>query len=185
VARARSVDFEGDVGTGGVISQDLPQPGQYVGRRIIQIADLPDTHWLDAAKTLGTPWTEALGLTRAESGFWEVSKPEKLTSTWFSRRRKIPRSSSTRTLQLAEATVSRSAREALLQQGSLSSWVRSRGGATTAAKLSDYDSTTGTSQPSQSDGLPDASDKPGGGKGGTVEEETRRSMTASPNSSTA
>ncbi len=174
MARAKTVDFEGDVGTGGVINQDLPQPGQYVGRRIIQIADIPETYWLEAASTLGTPWSQALGLARGESGFWEISKPEKLTSTWFDYRREIPRGSSPRTLQLAEAHISQSARDALLQQGSLASWVRSRGGATTAAKTYDYDPTTGNTTPNQSSGTPNSGNDPqgGGGGGGTVDDET-------------
>lgn len=175
MARTRTVDFEGDVGTGGVINQDLPQPGQYVGRRIIQIADISDKYWLSEASTLGTPWSEALGLTRGESGQWEIAKPEKLTSTWFARRRKIPRSSSPRTMQLAEAQINQSARDALLQQGSLAPWVRSRGRGTTAAKMSDYDSSTGNTTPNPNAGSPDKPDNPNagnGGNGGSVDDET-------------
>ncbi|MFN8668052.1 MAG: hypothetical protein U0164_12815 [Gemmatimonadaceae bacterium] len=172
MAKGRTVEFEGDVGTSGVINQDLPQPGQYIGRRIIQIADISTKYWLAEASSLGTPWSEALGLTRAESGMWEIAKPEKLTSTWFARRRKIPRSSSVRTMQLAEAQINQSAREAMLQQGSLASWVRSRGRGTTAAKVYDYDSSTGNTTPNTSSGTPDKPDNPKGGNGGTVDDET-------------
>ncbi len=177
MTRAKTVDFEGDVGTGGVINQDLPQPGQYVGRRIIQIADIPESYWLDEATSLGTPWSEALGLKRGDSGAWEISKPERLTATWFDRRARIPRGSSTRTLRLAEARINQSARDALLQQGSLASWVKSRGrSSTTAAKTYNYDPSTGNTTPDPSSGTPDPGDDPnaggGGGGGGTVDDET-------------
>lgn len=166
MARRKTVDFEGDAGTGAVIQQNLPQPGQYVGRRIVQVTDIPESHWLDAAKEYGTPWAATLGLVRGETGAWEVARPERLTRTWFTRRAKLPRASSRRTLQLAEASLNASARDALLQQGTLAGWVRQRGNATTAAKWYNYDEETGDTTANQdSGGVPDE-DKPGKGGGG-------------------
>ncbi|MGQ0648509.1 MAG: hypothetical protein ACT4P7_13170 [Gemmatimonadaceae bacterium] len=37
MAKRNPVEFVGDTGPGAVINQYLPQPGQYVGRRILQI----------------------------------------------------------------------------------------------------------------------------------------------------
>lgn len=173
MGKGRTVDFEGEVGIGAVIQQDLPQPGQYVGRRIIQITDIPTSHWLDTASTTGTPWGEALGLRKGDTGQWEVAKPEKLTSTWFARRSTIARVPSRQTLQLAESTLNASARDALLQQGTLSAWVRQGGRGSTAAKMSTYDSATGNSTPDPSSGTPpdDAGPKGGSGGGGSAQDE--------------
>lgn len=171
MARARTVDFEGDVGTGGVINQNLPQPGQYVGRRIIQISDIPEGHWLDSALEAGTKWASLLGLSRSEVGSWEVTKPELLTSAWFSRRLKIPRASSHSTLQRAEMAINASARDALMQQGSLAAWVRQGGRGTTAAKMYDYDPDTGNTTPDTSSGTPAQPGNGGGGSAGTVNDE--------------
>lgn len=175
MAKQKHVNFEGDVGRGAVIQQNLPQPGQYVGRRIVQVRDIPDTYWLDAAKEAGTPWSAVLGLVRGENGLWEVAKPERLTSAWFERRARVPRIGASRALRRAEARINASARDALLQQGSLAAWVRQRGG-TTAAKWYNYDPDTGNTEADQSSGgVPEEETPTGGsgsGGGGAAQDET-------------
>src|SRR5215204_4872060 len=104
MARNDTVDFVGNTGPGAVINQYLPQPGQYVGRRVLRVDDTPEGYWLDAATEVGTRWADALGLVMAE-GLWEIRKPERLTSTWFERRRRIPRGGSRRRLNAVEAAI--------------------------------------------------------------------------------
>ena len=53
---------------GVLIDPYLPQPGQHVGRRIIKIEDTPDELWLDAAKSMGVPWADRLGLECSDTG---------------------------------------------------------------------------------------------------------------------
>src|SRR4051794_11863768 len=152
MARKDAVEFVGNTGPGAVINQYLPQPGQYVGRRVLQVDDTPEEYWLTAASELGTPWGEALGGAMIEPGVWEIRRPERLTSTWFERRRRIPRGGSEKGLQVAQAAIERSALDTLAQQGSLRYWA-SRGG-TTAAKTYNYDSSTGNTTPNTSSPSP-------------------------------
>lgn len=78
------VEFVGESGPGAMINQYLPQPGQHVGRRIIRIDDIPESVFLDAAITSGTPWAEYLGLEK-ERETWGIRSPETLTSNWLGR----------------------------------------------------------------------------------------------------
>ncbi|MCC6319048.1 MAG: hypothetical protein IT361_15315 [Gemmatimonadaceae bacterium] len=160
MAKGDAVEFVGDTGPGAVINQYLPQPGQYSGRRILQVSDTPTAWWLKSASELGTPWASALGMVADPTGGWQIARPELLTATWFNRRRRLPRAGSARGLSLAQAAINRSAQDALLRQGSLRPWA-SRGGA--AAKYYDYDPETGETEPNTSE--PDI-EPPGGGGGG-------------------
>lgn len=154
------VEFVGSTGPGAVINQYLPQPGQYTGRRVLQIEDTPESWWLPTAAELGTPWAEALGMVVGTSGQWEIRSPERLASTWFARRAKVPRGEGKRGLSLAQAHVTRSALDALAQQGSLRSWA-ARGG--TAAKTYNYDPDTGNTDPNTNDPAPPTDSSSGGG----------------------
>lgn len=156
------VEFVGSTGPGAVINQYLPQPGQYTGRRVLQVTDTPESWWLPSASELGTPWAEALGLVATPTGVWEIRSPERLTTTWFNRRARIRRGGSPRAIALAQSHVARSAVETLAQQGSLRTWT-TRGG--TAAKTYNYDPETGNTDPNTNDPVPE-SGTPGGGGGG-------------------
>jgi hypothetical protein len=160
VARKDAVEFVGEKGPGAVINQYLPQPGQYTGRRIIQIGDTPAKYWLPAASDLGTPWAEALGMEATAQGAWEIRYPERLTSTWFARRKRILRGGGAKGLTLAQAHINRSALDALGTQGSLRNWA-AKGG--TAAKTYNYDPETGNTTPNTGDPVPEEDKPPGAG----------------------
>lgn len=156
------VEFVGSTGPGAVINQYLPQPGQYTGRRVLQIEDTTESWWLPTASELGTPWAEALGMVAVAPGAWEIRSPERLTTAWFARRAKVPRGGGQKGLSLAQAHITRSAHDALVQQGSLRTWA-TRGG--TAAKTYNYDPDTGNTEPNTNDPAPlDDPPKGGGGK---------------------
>ena len=136
MSEQHAVEFVGTPGPGAVINQYLPQPGQHIGRRLLRIDDTPDDYWLDSAPAAGTLWRDLLGVIKSEDGIWEVRRPENLTSTWFSRR-----TGSTPTLRRAEVTLTASARAELDLTGSLRNWTR--GGASSAARMSTPDHTSG------------------------------------------
>lgn len=139
------VDFVGDTGPGAVIDRYLPQPGQHVGRRILQIRDIPRELFRDGAVSAGVPWAEHLGLEQKD-GVWDIARPEVLTAKWFnrySRVTRLPRGS----LGGLKATLNVSARSTLATQDSLVSW--SRSGAGTAVRTSSRSDETGQSAPVQ------------------------------------
>jgi hypothetical protein len=118
----QSVDFVGESGPGAMINQYLPQPGQHVGRRILQLEDISDEWFLDSASEAGTPWSEHFGLEKLDA-VWTIRNPEQLTSNWFSRYSKttnVPKTS----VRRVEASFNASARTSLAQTGSLLTWAR-------------------------------------------------------------
>ncbi|MEZ4417762.1 MAG: hypothetical protein R3E10_18540 [Gemmatimonadota bacterium] len=155
-----AVEFVGETGPGAVINQYLPQPGQYTGRRIIQITDTPKTWWKTEASQAGVPWADVLGLESKTPGLWEVVKPERLTDVWFTRRLRVPRGGSRRGLSLVQTRVNLDAQEVLQQQGSLRNWGRG----STAARMFEVDDDTGSTTPDQSG--PDITPPSGSGGGG-------------------
>jgi hypothetical protein len=156
MSEQHAVEFVGAPGPGAVINQYLPQPGQHVGRRMLRIDDLPDDYWRDSAPLAGTPWRELLGLAKSEDGVWELRRPENLTSTWFSRRAGT-RQVTPPALRRAEVALTASARAELDLTGSLRNWTR--GGTSSAARMSTPDHTSGGDPP-----------PPGGSSSGSIPE---------------
>jgi hypothetical protein len=95
------VGFTGEPGPGAMIDQYLPQPGQLVGSRILQIEDISESWFLPAASEAGTPWSEQYGLQKV-SGVWQVKQPETLTAQWVGRYSKVSKlpTTSRRSLEL-------------------------------------------------------------------------------------
>lgn len=169
----RPVDFVGDTGPGAVIDMYLPQPGQHTGRRIIRIEDILDDRFRDTARTAGEPWAKYLGLEKKD-GVWEIAKPELLTGRWLDRYARTRRIRPA-TLAPLKSALNASARAALATQGTLASWTR--GGATTAAKMSTAPDEAGNTDPVETeypapgdDRDPPPADDAGQGFGGSIGE---------------
>jgi hypothetical protein len=144
------IDFVGTPGPGAMIDQYLPQPGQHVGRRILQLEDIPEDQFLDTAKESGTPWAEHLGLEKADD-IWQVRDAETLTSRWLGRYTKVS-GVSTVTGRRLEAQFNASARASLSSTGSLVTWARApsgsrRGGAGSQARLQSAPDQSGNTDP--------------------------------------
>ena len=158
--RGKPIDFVGEPGPGAMIDQNLPQPGQHVGRRILRIEDIPASYFRDTATQAGVPWAEYFGIEKSDA-VWEITKPEVLTTRWFDRfERTTTKQIETKALR---ATMNASARGTLLTAGSLTNWAR--GGAAkaaTAARMSSAPDEQGNTDPLPLD-IPDEPSASGNG----------------------
>jgi hypothetical protein len=162
-ARVTAAFARCDTGPGAVINQYLPQPGQHVGRRILKIADIPESWFLDDASTAGEPWNEKFGLEKVDD-VWQVKEPSLFTSNWLDRYAQVRRLPTTTTKTLA-VSLNVQARDVLTTSGSLLSWARKGGGAAVLARQSSAPDESGNSDPLPLD-IPEDDPSAGGGTGG-------------------
>lgn len=120
------VAFIGDPGQGAMIQQNLPQPGQHVGRRILKLEDIPEEWFLQEAIEVGTTWAEQFGIEKKD-GNWVVQTPEQLTYMWLNRYSKTS-NLSVASVQKLGATLNTNAQLALKDSGSLTDWVHDPAG---------------------------------------------------------
>ena len=144
------IDFVGEPGPGAMIDQYLPQPGQFTGRRILQLEDISEDWFLDTAAQEGTSWADHLGMERMDD-VWQIRDPEVLTSNWLGRYRKVTGLARS-TARKLEVQLNTSARSSLAGMNSLTSWARnplgrSRGSGSSQSRLSTAPDDAGNTDP--------------------------------------
>jgi hypothetical protein len=114
------VGFVGE--PGAMIDQYLPQPGQLVGHRFLQLEDISEDWFLDTATEAGTSWADNFGLHKIDDN-WQVRDPETYTSNWLARYSRVSRLPNALRQRL-EVRFNASAHTLLASTGSLVNWAR-------------------------------------------------------------